>query len=144
MRTIFRFFFNVVVYVAIVGAIVWGAPKFLSWKFGTQYPIAAITSGSMWPELKTGDMVLIEAIPKEDLKVGDVIVWQVKNSPNFTIHRVLKLNEKTLVTKGDANFEPDDPISYDQVVGRTVTFRGRQMRIPYIGYLTIKASKYIQ
>lgn len=132
---VLKFFFNTLVYVLIVVSIVWGLPSFLSWKLGTEYPIAAITSGSMWPALKEKDLVFIEAVEAEDLAVGDIVVWQ--NARGFTIHRIVKLDEDTLVTKGDANFKKDKPISYTDIVGRTVQFRGKSARIPYLGFISV-------
>src|SRR3989344_3529072 len=108
MKSVLKFFLNVLVYAMIVAGVVWGAPRFLSWKFGTEYPIASITSGSMWPELHRGDMIFIEAVPREALKAGDVVVWS--NPGGFTIHRLVELREATFVTKGDANFKNDDPV----------------------------------
>ena len=119
MKRLLEIMLNLVIYVAIVALIVFGLPRFLSWSLGTQYPIAAITSGSMWPILKTGDIVLIKKIPKEDIKVGDIVVWQ--NQKGFTIHRVAKLDADTLTTKGDANFTDDPPVKYSEVIGRTVS-----------------------
>ena len=140
MKSLLKFLLNVAIYVAVVVAIVWGAPKLLSDQLGTQYPIASITSGSMWPELKEGDMIFIKSVPKEALEIGDVVVWQ--NPRGFTIHRLVKLNETTFVTKGDANFKEDDPVRYEDLVGRTVEFRGWPIRLPYFGYVTIYASKF--
>ena len=142
MRSVLKFFLNVAIYAAIVGGIVWGIPNFLSWKLGTSYPIASITSGSMWPSLHRGDMIFIEAVPKEALAVGDVVVWQ--NPKGFTIHRLVKLNDGTFVTKGDGNFKEDQPVRYEDLVGRALNIFGKPLRIPYLGYVTIKASKYQQ
>ena len=144
---------EVLLYAAIVVGIVWGVPNLLSKKLGTEYPIAAITSGSMWPALKQNDIVFIQAVPKEELKEGDIIVW--KNPPiasttstsseqaGFTIHRIVELREDTLVTKGDANFSEDKPVSYKDVVGRTVVFRGKPLRVPFFGYISVIGGKYL-
>ena len=139
MLKILKFFLNIVIYAAIVGLIVWGLPKYLTKKLGTDYPIAAITSGSMWPALHIGDLVLIQAVSKEDLEVGDIIVWQ--NDKGFTIHRIAKLNENTLVTKGDGNFTEDSPVKYSDVIGRTVYRDGNPVRIPYMGYISVWSAK---
>ncbi|OGF71055.1 signal peptidase I [Candidatus Giovannonibacteria bacterium RIFCSPHIGHO2_12_FULL_44_22] len=139
MLKILKFFLNIVIYAAIVGVIVWGLPKYLTKKLGTDYPIAAITSGSMWPALHIGDLVLIQAVSKEDLEVGDIIVWQ--NDKGFTIHRIAKLNENTLVTKGDGNFTEDAPVKYSDVIGRTVYRDGNPVRIPYMGYISVWSAK---
>src|SRR3990167_8864143 len=98
---------NIVIYIVIVLGLIFGLPKFLSWALDTPYPMAAITSGSMWPALKKGDLVLIEGVEKNELKTGDIIVFENKERKNFTIHRVVDLSEDKIVTKGDANFNED-------------------------------------
>lgn len=138
MKKFLKFILNIVIYVAIVAAIVYGLPKFLTWYLGTNYPIAAITSGSMWPVLHIGDLVLIQKISKEEIKVGDIVVW--RNQKGFTIHRVTKLNESTLVTKGDGNFTSDEPVRYSDVIGRTVMHGSSPLRIPYMGYISVWAA----
>ena len=138
IRTVLKILLNVAIYAAIVVGILWGVPKFLTWKFGTNVPIAAITSGSMWPVLKTGDMILIRAVAKTDIAEGDIVVW--KNNEGFTIHRVVQTNATTIVTKGDANFSEDPPVSYEDVVGEAVEFKpDKPFRIPYLGFISIWA-----
>ena len=141
MKRALKILFETVIYAAIVFGIVWGVPKFLSVKLGTEYPIAAITSGSMWPALKQNDIVLIKKIPKEELKIGDIVVWQ--NQQGFTIHRITELASTTLTTKGDANFTSDNPVPYSDIVGRTVMLTDtKPLRIPYFGYISVIGGKY--
>lgn len=137
MKRVLKFILHLGIYLGIVVAVLFGLPRFLSWYLATPYPMAAITSGSMWPALKQGDLVLIQGVKKEDLKVGDVVVWQ--NPQGFTIHRVAELNPDTVVTKGDANFTKDTPVKYEEVVGRTVKLFGRDVRLPYFGMISVYA-----
>ncbi|OGF90955.1 signal peptidase I [Candidatus Giovannonibacteria bacterium RIFCSPLOWO2_02_FULL_45_14] len=139
MKKLLSIILNIAIYVAIVFAIVWGVPRLLAWKLGNEFPIAAITSGSMWPALKIGDIVLIKKVPKEEIKVGDIVVWQNQNG--FTIHRVTILDENTLTTKGDGNFTDDPPVRYEDVLGKTVYFRGKPFRVPYFGYISVWAAR---
>ncbi len=129
---------GILIYIVIVAVIAIGTPKALSYFLGTEYPIASITSGSMWPALKKGDMVFIEKTDKSELKIGDIIVY--KNNKGFTIHRIVELNEDTLKTKGDANDISDLPIKYDEIVGRTVNWKNKPIKIPQIGNITIWAA----
>ena len=140
MKRFLKILLDIGIYVAIAIGLVWGLPKGLSWALATPYPMATITSGSMWPMLKEGDLILIQSIPKEAIKTGDVVVW--RNPKGFTIHRVVKLNENTLVTRGDANFKDDEPVAYADVIGRTVMLGKRPLRIPYVGLISIAANKY--
>ncbi|TSC69302.1 MAG: signal peptidase, endoplasmic reticulum-type [Parcubacteria group bacterium Gr01-1014_66] len=141
MKKIVRFFGNFLVYIAIVVVTIFGMPRFLSWFLETPYPMAAITSGSMWPALKEGDLVFIEGVKKDELAKGDVVVYRNRDADTFTIHRVVSLDAEQLVTKGDANFTQDEPIGYDAVVGRAWRINNSFMRIPRLGALTVFASK---
>jgi signal peptidase I len=134
--------FNLALYAVIVAGTVFGLPKFLTWYLDTPYPMAAITSGSMWPALSEGDLVFIRGVAKEQLAEGDIIVYRNPNGGSFTIHRIVSLTADTLVTKGDANFNPDAPISYNDVIGKTVTVRGRELHIPHLGSVTVFASNF--
>ena len=102
--------------------------------------MASITSGSMWPALKKGDLVLIKGIDsRDDITLGDVVVYT--NKAGFTIHRVIELNEATLITKGDANNVADSPINYDEVVGRAVEWGDKPFRIPLLGNISLFINK---
>lgn len=129
-----------ILYLAILVALVYGAPEVLTYALETDYPMASITSGSMWPALKQGDFILIKGINnKEEIKTGDIIVY--KNPKGFTIHRVIKMNEETLVTKGDANNVEDKPVEYEEIAGKVVTFGGKPFRIPFLGKIGLLINK---
>lgn len=134
-----KFIFNIAIYVGIVVGLVYGLPKVLVATLDTEFPMAAITSGSMWPALKTGDLVLIQGVSKEELEVGNVIVFKNADNGTFTIHRIVALGEQTLTTKGDGNFENDKPVAYAAVVGRLLMWNGRNVRIPLLGNVTMFA-----
>lgn len=139
MKRVLRFLLNIGMYAVVVGGLLWGLPRFLTWYLETPYPMAAITSGSMWPALNEGDLVFIEGVAKEDITEGDIVVW--RNPDGFTIHRVVRLNDTTLVTKGDANFTEDAPVRYEDVIGRTHKIFGFHARLPYFGMITVYAHK---
>lgn len=142
-KSVLRSTFHWLLYFISVGALIWGFPRFLSWKLGTNYPIAAVTSGSMWPELKRGDLVLIQGASKESIGVGDIVVWQQGGSSansgqaGFIIHRVVKLSEEGVITKGDGNFKEDLLVDWDKVVGKAITRGGKAFRAPYLGFMSI-------
>lgn len=141
-KKIIKFALNALVYILIIGGITVGLPKFLSWFLDTPYPMATITSGSMWPALKEGDLVFIQGVhDKSDIDVGDIIVFRNRQNNTFTIHRVAALKQDTLTTKGDANFSEDIPIGYEDVIGKTVALFGYQARIPHAGLITVYANK---
>jgi len=130
------------IYAVIFIVIVWGTPKVLVKILKSEYPIASITSSSMWPALKQGDIVFIKGLAdKRDIQIGDIVVYvndpeKSNGREGFTIHRVTELKEETLVTKGDANNISDPPIKYDQLIGKMITINNKPFRIPYLGKLS--------
>ncbi|MCK5459964.1 signal peptidase I [Candidatus Parcubacteria bacterium] len=122
-------------YILVFTLIVWGTPAALKKILDSEYPIASITSSSMWPQLKKGDLILIKGVSgKNEIAVGDIVVYA--NEKGFTIHRVIELKEDTFITKGDANNIKDKPIKYDKLIGKTLNFRNKPIRIPFLGKLS--------
>ena len=136
---------GVALYVLAVLALVILLPKGLSWWLKTEYPMAAITSGSMWPVLKQGDLILVAAVKPEALNVGDIVVYA--NDRGFTIHRVTEVDREAgeITTKGDANNVSDKPVPVKDVFGRALTWgSGKPVRIPKLGFISILVSKRIK
>lgn len=81
------------------------------------FRIFRIGSGSMEPYLKKNDIILVSH--KKQYKVNDVITF--KNQYNEIItHRIIKMNNKEIITKGDANNVEDDKILLKNVIGRVI------------------------
>lgn len=133
-----------IIYVLILAGIVFGIPATLSRVLNTPYPMAAITSGSMWPALKTNDLVFIQGVASSEIKEGDIIVYRNPSGTSFTIHRVVKIDGNTFTTKGDANFNEDPPISGELIVGRTFNWGDAPLRIPYVGVISISVGEFRQ
>lgn len=88
------------------------------------YSIFRVSSGSMEPELKVGDIILDKVVENpEALKVGDVITFKSDDYGDMLVtHKVIKApyeeNGKLMLqTKGVANDIADNPISVDEVKG---------------------------
>jgi signal peptidase len=129
-----------VIYIVILFGLVFGTPKLLVYVLDTDYPMASITSGSMWPSLKKGDLVVIKGVDnKEDIAKGDIVVYI--NPKGFTIHRVIELKENTLITKGDANNVADSPIKYEEVIGKALVYKNKIVKIPKIGNISLLINK---
>jgi len=140
MRKILKEVIGWILYVVILVGLIYGIPKGLTRVLKTDYPMASITSGSMWPSLKRGDLILIKGIEsKEEIKVGDIVIY--KNPKGFTIHRVIKMNEDTFVTKGDANNVEDAPVRYEELIGKPLTMSNKPVRIPFVGTLGLFINK---
>lgn len=140
-RSFGRSLLNGAVYITVMLAIIFGFPKLLSKVLDTPYPMAAITSGSMWPVLKEGDLVFIKGVhAKDEITVGDIVVYRNTVNNTLTIHRVAAMGEKKVTTKGDANFNEDTSVGYENVLGKAVTILGKPLRVPYMGSVTVFAS----
>ena len=124
-----------VVYLGIiVGAVVLG-PTVLGAALGSEYPMAAISSGSMWPELKVGDVVLLKGVDSiDDVKVGDIVAF--RHEKGFAIHRIAGIEGDQITTKGDANTKTDEPIQIENVIGKVPTVAGLLVKVPYVGNLS--------
>jgi len=109
--------------------------------------VAVVEGRSMEPTMHTGDLVLLEKKPPEDIKPGDVVVYSVGGK--YIIHRVLKVfihnGEYCYVVKGDNNPVPDPGfpecggrgIPYDAIIGVAYSYNGMVVKIPYIGGVSV-------
>ena len=92
-------------------------------------------SGSMEPAVSTGSIVYIAKNVKPELiEERDIIAFRVGERMQV-MHRVMKVDreEKTFITKGDANASADiGPVGYDSYEGKVIG------HIPAIGYLVQK------
>ena len=124
--------FSFLLYVAFIAGAIYYIPQILSWALDTPHPMAAVSSQSMWPTLRKGDLIFLQGVDKpEDLQVGDIIAFQ--HPKGMTVHRVVEIGGDLITTKGDANPAEDTPIRFDMVVGRVLTIGGRLAKVPHVG-----------
>ena len=94
------------------------------------YSLLNIVSGSMDPEIKQGEYILIEEVDPSEVREDDIICFYstdptIYGYPNT--HRVVEEpyiqdGEYYFVTKGDANLLPDTlPAEGSRLIGRHVT-----------------------
>ena len=94
---------------AIVAAMILGGWFTLTTVLGTPTPFFVVSSGSMIPTLKVGDIIAIKNGGSiESLKVGDIIVYKYpSNMDRIIVHRVFKTVQNAegigVITKGDNN-----------------------------------------
>ncbi|MEM4717388.1 MAG: signal peptidase I [Desulfurococcaceae archaeon] len=111
-------------------------------------PVIAVVKGeSMLPLFREGDLVFINKVKPDEVKVGDIIVYSTRGG-SLIIHRVIEVvvedNTYYYVTKGDNNTFPDfiyfengKGIPYTRVVGKILTIGDNAVKIPYIGHLAL-------
>ena len=96
---------------------------------GLGWTSVVITSGSMSPSIRIGDVVMASPHDGRGLGAGTVVVFSDPARPGLLTHRIESVNpDGSYVTSGDANRQPDStPLRPEQVVGV-----GRLL-VPYIG-----------
>jgi signal peptidase I len=80
-----------------------------------------MSGSSMRPAIEDGDLVTIEPIQDGRLSQGDIILYQSKYD-TAVIHRIVKiersLNERTVITRGDAASQNDLAVPLNKILGR--------------------------
>lgn len=76
-----------------------------------------VSGGSMAPDLRSGDVVLVARPQPADLAAGNVIVF--RDGPRSVVHRIVAVEaDGDLVTRGDANRDNDvAAVRPEQVTG---------------------------
>ncbi len=59
---------------------------------GTDRPLYVVSSSSMEPTLRVGDIILVQNVPFDRIKEGDIMVFQ-KGSLPIIVHRVHEVIE---------------------------------------------------
>ncbi len=97
-----------------------------------------VLTGSMTPELPPGTLVVVRPVDAADLRVGDVVTYQLRSGePDVVTHRVVGVGwsaagERVLTTRGDAN-----PVA-DAAPVRAVQVRGEVWySLPWVGRLNV-------
>lgn len=87
------------------------------------YGAAVVLSGSMEPEMSKGDLIFVKET--NNFEENQVVVFQDNNS--LVVHRIIKIDNDTIITKGDANNVEDEPININRLKGEVI------FCIPYVG-----------
>lgn len=82
------------------------------------YSCLKVITGSMEPEIKAGENIIIKKC--KEYKIGDIITY-VTNELEIVTHRIVSKEEELYYTKGDANNSQDyNPISISQIYGKVI------------------------
>ena len=84
---------------------------------------AVVMSGSMEPTLSVNDLVFIREA--DSYAVEDIVVYQSGN--DLVIHKIIEIDGDVIITQGEANNTPDDPIAQRYIKGKMI------MAIPHVG-----------
>lgn len=94
------------------------------------YGCLIVLSGSMEPEIEKGEFVLIKK--EENYQVGDIITYQIEDY--LVTHRIIRMNENNIITKGDANNEEEFNRKDMEIIGK-VKFHSKAIGIFITYYL---------
>ena len=96
------------------------------------YKAYAITTDSMYPNLKKGDIVIVDT--NAEYKEGEVITFLPQGYDKTVTHRIIEYREQTgtYITKGDNNKKEDFyKVTSQDIIGKQV------FRIPLLGNLIL-------
>ena len=78
-----------------------------------------VTGASMSPFIKSGSYVTLFKIPVSKLRIGDIIFCCCDDGV-FKLHRLIKISDNKLVTKGDALHAFDLPFDENDYKGKVI------------------------
>lgn len=91
--------------------------------------VVKMQSRSMEPTIPIGALVKYEEVEPDELKVGDIIVYEFDEDTVAT-HRIAEIirdednGEISFITKGDANVVSDtEPVSPSSILGRVTKWK---------------------
>lgn len=83
-----------------------------------------------WPiknGFRKGDVLIIKGVDETDLNIGDVIVYDINGQKIPIVHRIVKIDNKEIITKGDHN-PTFDLWKVEKIHGKVIFV------IPYLGW----------
>lgn len=80
------------------------------------YSVFSTETGSMSPTMEKGDIVIIKI--GDEIREKDIITYKKENA--LITHRIVDINEDTIIAKGDNNNTEDEPINKNQVIGKAI------------------------
>lgn len=101
-----------------------------------------VSGRSMEPTLLVGDIIIGV---KGNYTVGDIVIVKGFNRVNCIVHRAVNITGGIVVTKGDANPGPDNPIGREYVLYKVVLIVPRLFWVPpFLAVLFILGFRYFR
>lgn len=131
LAVVARLWFGVLAIFTLIVVVGLAAFVLVAWALGFR-PVV-VTSGSMAPMVRTGDIVITRSVDP-DTALGDqtVVDFDDPATEERRLHRIIEVTDEGYRTKGDAN-----PTADPQVVSPERIHGAGLVLAPYIGYLPL-------
>ena len=80
------------------------------------YGASVVLSGSMEPEFSKGDLIIVGEA--DSYQERDIVVFQ--DGASLVVHRIIEIDGEKIITQGDANNVPDEPIESSVIKGKVL------------------------
>lgn len=80
------------------------------------YTFFEIASGSMADTIEINDVIIVKVT--DDVHTNDIITYE--QDGEIITHRIIKEQNNSLITKGDANNDVDKPVNKQAVIGKVI------------------------
>ena len=97
------------------------------------YSFLDVNGNSMYPEIRNGDLIVIDRDLKNNYKIKDIISYymEVDGKRIIVTHEIVDINEHGFITKGiNSSIEDYDIVTINEIIGE---YKG--IRIPCMGYV---------
>ena len=111
MGRIFKIIFNIILVLMIILLV-----GYFILRITNVIRIYSVETGSMEDKIHVGDYILL--YKKNNYQVGEIVTYRVNDY--FVTHRIVKIEDDKITTKGDANNLEDDEININQVEGKVI------------------------
>jgi signal peptidase I len=93
-----------------------------------------VISDSMLPVLEPSHLVLFQAVETRQISEGDVVLFTPPGAYYYVVHRVIRVSEGKIWTKGDNSAYPDDWIlGPEHIKGKAVMVFGKPVVVKNFG-----------
>jgi len=84
---------------------------------------------SMAPFIQDGDIITIRPLDGGKLRVGDVVAISDSRTDTLTVHRIIAKKRDSYIVKGDNNYEDDERVSLERILGivQTIERNGKNI-----------------
>lgn len=91
------------------------SPKVFTGFYPFGIKTAVVLTGSMSPAIEINDFVIVKK--PDNINVGDIVSYKENDDGMEVLHRVVRMEDDKVYTKGDANNTEDKPVEISQITG---------------------------